>query len=253
MEQKSRLPFTLAVIALILLALFTSFGRSLFSLNTPQVILPDTSQTDHSDLTQSDASQTDRYQTVAVTTKTVQNVIATLNRLDSYYREVSVEHFWNGGSNLSTIQVWVDQGWTHCTQTLPSGAIRHDLSSSDILYYWYDGSRSYESIPADERSADLAQHLPTYETVLALDPRDITAAGYELLENMPCVYVEAHPEGSLITTRYWVNVDNGLLICAQAEQNGALIYRMTAFEPLQAPCPTNVSFQLPDGTVLHTA
>lgn len=253
MEQKSRLPFTLAVIALIFLALVTSFGRSFFSLHTPQVILPDTSKSDYSDLDASGSSQTDHYQAVAVTTKTVQSVIATLDRLDSYSREVTVEHLWSDGSSHSSIQVWVDQDWTYCTQVLPSGVVRHDLTSSEVLYYWYDGSRNYESIPADQRSADLAQHLPTYETVLALDPQDITAAGYELLEEIPCVYVEAHPAGSQTKTRYWIRVDNGLLICAQAEQNGSLIYRMTAFGPIQVPCPTNVSFQLPDGTVLHTA
>ena len=253
MEQKNKLLFTIAVIFLIIAALFTSFGRSLFSLNTPKIVLPDVSQSDSSDFVQSDPSHTGLYQSVSVTTETVQNVVATLHRLDSYYRQVTVERHWEDGSSLSTIQVWSDEGWTHCRQVLPSGAIRHDLTSPDMLYYWYEGSQSYESITADERSADLAQHLPTYETILSLDPRDITAAGYELMEGFPCVYVETHPEGSQSITRYWVSVDSGLLICAQAQQNDTVIYRMTAFEPIQAPCPADVSFQLPDGTVLHTA
>ena len=253
MEQKNKLLFTIAVIFLIIAALFTSFGRSLFSLNTSKIILPDVSQTINSDPVQSDSTHADLYQTVAVTTKTVQNVIATLHRLDSYYREITIERYWSEGSSLSTIQVWNDNGWTHCRQVLPSGVVRHDLTSPDTLYYWYEGSQMFKQLPADERSADLAQHLPTYETVLNLDPKDITAAGYELLENFPCIYVEAHPEGSKSTTRYWISVDSGLLICAQSEQNNTMIYRMTAFDPIQAPCPANVSFQLPDGTVLHTA
>lgn len=253
MEPKNKLLFTIAVIVLIITALFTSFGRSLFSLNTPKIVLPDVSQTDNSDPVESDPSHEDLYQTVSVTTKTVQNVVATLHRLDSYYRQVTVERHWADGSSLTTIQVWSDEGWTHCRQVLPSGVVRHDLTSSDMLYYWYEGSQSFESIAADERSADLAQHLPTYETILALNPEDITAAGYELMEGVPCVYVQAHPEGSQSITRYWVSVDSGLLVCAEAQQNDTVIYRMSAFDPVQAPCPANVSFQLPDGTVLHTA
>ena len=43
MEQKNRLLLTLLVIALIVGAMFTSFGRGLFALHTPQITLPDTS------------------------------------------------------------------------------------------------------------------------------------------------------------------------------------------------------------------
>ena len=40
MEPKNRLLIAIAVIVLIAAAMFTSFGRSLFALNTPSVELP---------------------------------------------------------------------------------------------------------------------------------------------------------------------------------------------------------------------
>ena len=43
MEPKNRLAIAIAVIVLIVGAMFTSFGRSLFALNTPGLVLSDSS------------------------------------------------------------------------------------------------------------------------------------------------------------------------------------------------------------------
>ncbi len=40
MEPKNRLLIAITVIVLIVAAMFTSFGRNLFALNTPSVVLP---------------------------------------------------------------------------------------------------------------------------------------------------------------------------------------------------------------------
>ena len=52
--------------------------------------------------------------------------------------------------------------------------------------------------------------------------------------------------------RYWVSVDSGLLVAAESEEDGVLVYRMSAYSPAQSPCPADGEFELPDGTVLHT-
>ena len=163
-----------------------------------------------------------------------------------------METFWAGGSSTSQVQVWADGGWSHTIQTLPSGVVRHDLIGGDAAYYWYDGSQQYQSTPADEKSSDLAQHIPTYETVLELEPSEITAAGYELRGDLPCILVQVQTSGSKQLQRFWVSVDNGLLVSAESEEDGQLVYRMTAYAPVQSPCPTDGSFALPDGEVLHT-
>ena len=253
MDSKNRLLIAVAVIVVIVGAMFTSFGRSLFLLNTPSVELPDTSSQPGDSSSQGGSSSSGQLQTVEVTPETVQNVIATLTRTDSYYRELTVETFWTEGSSSTPVQVWVDGSWSHSRQVLPSGVVRHDLTDGETqtLYYWYEGSQRYETSPADDLSADLSQRLPTYETVLALDPERITDAGYELRGSFPCVWVEVQLEDGL-REQYWVSVDNGLLISAEMVRDEQLVYRMTAYSPVQSPCPSDASFQLPDGTVLHT-
>ena len=248
MEQKNRLVIVVAIVALIVGAIIASFGRVLFAANTPEVILPSSSAGPGNI---SGTGQQD-YQRVAVTTQTVTGVVATLARPASYYRELTVETFWTGGSSTTQVQVWADGSWSHSVQTLPSGAVRHDLTGGDTVYYWYDGAQEYASAPADRKSSDLAQHIPTYETVLELEPDEITAAGYELRGDLPCILVEVRRSGSDILQRFWIGVNNGLLVSAESEQDGQLIYRMTAYSPVQSPCPASGSFVLPDRTVLHT-
>lgn len=250
MEQKNRLLIVVAVTVLIMGAMFTSFGRSLFALNTPEVVLPDPDQIASESVSGSTQDSPDHYQRVEVTPKTVQNVIATLSRPESYHREISVEMFWSGGSSSIPIQVWHDDGWTHTRMVLSSGVIRHDLSGEDTLYYWYDGSRQYESSPAEEWSADLSQRIPTYETVLELDPDQIIGAGYGFLEGLPCILVEVCREGPDRLERYWIGLDSGLLISAELQEGDAVVYRMTGISAITA-CPASASFSLPDGTVLH--
>ena len=103
--------------------------------------------------------------------------------------------------------------------------------------------------PADERSSDLAQHIPTYETVLALDPDEILSAGYESRGELSCILVEV--QHGRARQRFWISVDNGLLVSAESEEDGEIVYRMTAYAPVQSPCPSDASFALPDGEVLH--
>lgn len=248
MEQKNRLLIVAAIVALIVSAFMASFGRAIFAARTPDVILPSPSA--GSAGVSSGGNQEQDYQRVEVTTQTVTGVIATLARPNSYYRELTVETFWTGGSSAAQVQVWTDGGWSHSIQALPSGVVRHDLTGEDTLYYWYDGDEQYVTAPADEKSSDLAQHIPTYETVLELEPGEIIAAGYELRGDLPCILVEVQRANSGLLQRFWVSVNNGLLVSAESEQDGELVYRMTAYTP--SPCPAGTSFALPDGEVLHS-
>ena len=253
MDSKNRLFISIAVIALIIVAMVTSFGRSLFFLNTPSVELPDVGSGTGDSSASASHPEDGQYQTISVTPDTVQGVIASLSRSDSYYRELTVDTFWaqGEGSSSTTAQVWTDDGWTHSRRILPSGAIRHDLVGEDTLYYWYEGSQQYKQMPADTRSADLAQRIPTYETVLDLEPDTISSASFELHEDIPCIFVKTD-DGAGRSEQYWVSVNSGLLICAEAEEEGELVYRMTAYSAVTTPCPPTASFSLPGGQALHS-
>ena len=248
MEQKNRLVFAVAVILLIFAALFVSFGRIIFRMDTPSVSLPSVNVSQPGDSSGTGEGPSPSGQTVSVTTRTVQSVIATLHRADSYYREISVEQFWASGGTATAVQIWSDGGWNHSFRELPNGAGRHDLVGDGTAYYWYNGSSRYLSTPADDRSDDLTQRLPTYETVLELSPDTITAAGYELKNDIPCIYVESTDTDTVL--RYWVGVDSGLLVSAEMLRADEVIYRMTS-SSIQSPCPAGAIFRLPDGTILH--
>lgn len=251
MDSKNRLAIAIAITCLIVVAMFASFGRSLFLVNIPSVSLAhldeDTSNTDGS----STQGQDDQFWQVDVTPETVQSIVASLSRPESYYRELTVDTLWNGGSHSTSVQFWQDGGWSHTRQVLPSGAVRHDITGDETTYYWYEGSESYRSFPADQYSADLTQHIPTYENVLDLDTDTIVQAGYERRDVWPCVYLQVQVSDTVVE-RYWISTDTGLLVSAEREQNGQLVYRMTAYTQVQTPCPTTASFALPDGTELHT-
>lgn len=253
MEQKNRLIIVVTVTVLIVIAMFASFGRNLFAKNPPEIVLPaaDSSQGSSGSLGGSD-SFSNQFQQVSVTPETVQSIIASLSRSSSYYRELTVETFWSdSSSSTTTVQTWVDGGWTHTAQTLPSGLIRHDIVGDGQVYYWYEGDQTWRTAPSDQLSADLAQHIPTYETVLELDPAAILDTSYELRGDLSCIYVQVQGAVEGYEERYWISVDSGLLVSAESLENGQLVYSMTALSPVQSiPSDSNI-FSLPDGTVLH--
>ena len=254
MEQKNRSIIAITVTILILVAMFASFGRSLFAGNI-QVVLPSEDSGQGNSAGSSAApDQSTQFLSVDVTPRTVQSVIAALSRNTNYYREVTVNNYWDETDfNTIRVQVWVDSGWSHTRQILPSGLIRHDLVGEGQVYYWYEGDDTWRTAPADSLSADLAQHIPTYETVLELDPDSIISTGYELKVELPCIYVEVQSDMAGYTERYWVSVDSGLLVCAEVLENDQMVYSMSALSPIQSPAPVSQeTFTLPDGTVLHT-
>jgi len=256
LEQRNHMVIAITVTLLMFIALSISFGRNLFTGNTPQIVLPpDSSSESASGSGSSDPDPHNQFLRVEVTPGTVQSVIASLTRNTSYYRELVVKNHWSEAEVTTTnVQVWVDSGWSHIVQTLPTGLIRHDLIGDGQVYYWYEGEDEWRTAPADDLSADIAQHIPTYETVLALEPESITATGYELQEGLPCIYVQVQQTLDGYEERYWVSVDSGLLVRAETLEHGTLIYAMTAFTPIQSPGPIlEDTFALPDGTALHTS
>ena len=122
------------------------------------------------------------------------------------------------------------------------------------VYSWYEGEAVWCTAPASVSSADLAQRLPTYETVLSLPMDSISAAGYETKGGIPCIYVEVYGSVAGYQERYWISVDSGLLVAAETiTEQADVAYRMSALTPIQSlPVSHEGLFSLPDGTILHT-
>ena len=249
MEDKKRTIMAVVIIAVVLVAVLYSFFLNLFA-PVHELVLPDPDASQSLDPVAQDSGQSGGI-VVEVTPQTVQSLIASLERYESYRRTVTVEYF-SGGQSVGTVsaQVWVDGGWTRTSATLSSGAVENAVVGDGTLWLWYDnGPRAYSG-PAGEKAADLGQRLPTYEDVLALDKADITAAGYEERDGQPCVYVESN--GALDSVeRWWVSVNSGLLVAAETEKGGEVVYAMTSRDVVSPLDQTRGIFALPDGTALY--
>ena len=248
MERRNRNILVVLIGIVITVAMLSSFGLGLFEPDTAKIQLP----TPAASQSQEPAGE-EEYVRVEITTETVQYVVEhTLTRPESYGRSVTIEDFWGDGqSGVTHATVWVDDGWTHTTATLPGGTVRHSIVGNGQFWLWYEGNSRVLTGAADEDSADLeGQRIPTYEDVLKLKQSDIADAGYEDKEGVSCIFVETVPDSQGYVERYWISTDSGLLSCAETRLEGQLIYRMSAFS-VGRPVPGDASFVLPDGTVLH--
>ena len=248
MERRNRNILVVLIGIVITVAMLSSFGLGLFSPDTAKIQLPTPAASQSQE-----PVEEEEYVRVEITTETVQYVVEhTLTRPESYGRNVTIEDFWGEGqSGVTHATVWVDDGWTHTTATLPGGTVRHSIVGDDQFWLWYEGNSRVLTGPAEENSADLeGQRIPTYEDVLKLKQSDIADAGYEDKEGVSCIFVETVPDSQGYVERYWISTDSGLLSCAETRLEGQLIYRMSAFS-VDRPVPENASFVLPDGTVLH--
>lgn len=250
MEDKKRTVMAVVIIVVVLAAVLYSFSLNLFR-PTPHLEMPDPNASQSMDQMGAESSQPEGV-AVEVTPQTVQSLIAALERYESYRRTVTVEYFSAGQSaGTVTAQVWADGGWTRISAAFSSGAVEHSIVGEDTMWLWYegDGSRVYSG-PAADHAADLAQRLPTYEDVLALEKQSITAAGYEERDGQPCVYVEAETPMNCVE-RYWVSVHSGLLVASEMEQDAAMVYSTAARDVVSPLDETQGVFTLPDGRVLY--
>lgn len=238
------------IIVVVLAAVGYSFFLNLFA-PTPSLDLANPDAPQSTDPVERHSGQAEGV-VVEVTPRTVQSLIADLERYESYHRTVAVEYFDNGGEPVGTVsaQVWADGGWVRTSAVLSSGVVEYSIVGDGTLWLWYGKAGPVYSGPAGGKTADLVQRLPTYEDVLELNKADITAAGYEERGGQPCVYVEVN--GLLgCVERYWVSVDSGLLVAAETEKEGVAVYVMTAEDVVSPLEQISGVFVLPDGTVLY--
>lgn len=254
MERKNKIIFSLLIALVIAVAVFSSFGLNLLGGGTPQIVLPtatpEGSGGAHGEGPGGDGS----FVRVEVDRQTVQSVIATMERLPSYSRTITLE-ISSGLEQLQpiTAKVWVDGGWTRVEQTQQDQAMgtQYTIVGEGRLYRWYAANHSYKSWDVDDEHApDLAQHIPTYRDVLDLEPERIVEANYVERDGMPCVYVETSVDELGYLERFWISVDTGLLVASDTVKGDNVVLRMKS-SAVNALGLDEMDFTLPDGTVLH--
>lgn len=193
------------------------------SVETAPVVLP--TPTASASATAGDDSE----HVVSVTPDTVQAVVGTLTRADSYSRTLTAEDIWKGGSSTRTIQVWVHGGSARFTV---SGSPEKNilLSGGDVWIWYADASGVYHG-KASDRDADEYQALLTYEDLLNIDRQQITDAGYAQYGGENCVYA-VYTGGELgYRSQVWISVATGLLMGSETYDGDTLVYRVTSTAP----------------------
>lgn len=250
MEERKRTLLAVVISCIILIAVLYSFGLNFFR-STPEIVVADPNVSSAQPVDPDGFGEQGGI-TVAVTPETVQSIIASMSRYKSYSRTVEIWYGWGTGqSGKVTAQVYADNGWSRCDTVLASGMTEHSITGDGTLWFWYDDGTAYVEEPAQQQTEDLMQHIPTYEDVLALDPASIMDCGYEIKDGASCIFVEAKRSEFPYTERYWIAVGSGLLIAAETEKNGGVVYAMSSGDIASPMSSDGDVFSLPDGTVLH--
>ena len=257
MERKNKLVLFLLIVLVMAVALVSSFGLNIFAGNGAEIVLP----TPEGSAPGDEESLEGGGQVLPVRTpKTVQSIIATLTRPDNYARTVTVEMATGTDQAGSfTANVLVDGAWTsiELTQSFQPMGTQYTIVYTDpesgggTLYRWYANSTEVKSWPVGESGADLAQHIPTYEDVLALDTEAIVDANYVTRDGVPCIYVETAVDSLGYLERYWVSTDNGLLVSSETVKDDVVVMRMRSTDAEVLQAAEKDRFTLPDGTVLY--
>ena len=241
MDQKNRTILFLAIAVTVFAAVFVSLGLPALTGRAPEVVLPDVNQ-------EAVSTEGRDFLPVEVRPDTVQSVIASLSRPESYYRQLTVRLFWAGGSSADPVEIWAEGGYVR-TAITTGGSTQYRLVGEGKLRLWYAGDRAWQEVDAGDDTADLAQRIPTYEDVLELDTEQISAASYEEKNEAYCIFVEVKRSQDVLD-RYWIDTDTGLLCAAETYEEDTKVYEMTETQ-LRAPLEDGIVFSLPDGTILH--
>ncbi|MGN1001877.1 MAG: hypothetical protein ACI4PC_03825 [Oscillospiraceae bacterium] len=234
--------FTLLIVAVIGVIAFLLIRLAPgASIDTPPVVLATPGATDSSGAGGPGAQG---VQTVEVTPETVQAVIGSLSRTESYSRALTAESFWSGGSSTREIRVWVHGGNTRITESRDGQPEKYVLIKEGALWIWYADSREVYRGTAGDADADRYQSLLSYEDILELDLSQILDAGYEDYEGTGCIFVR-YTQGELgYESLCRVSVDTGLPMSWETWDGDSLIYRMNS-SPVELSTPDDRVFAEP--------
>ena len=169
---------------------------------------------------------------IAVTPDTVQTVLRTLSRADSYSRTLTVQRFWSSGSSVSTIDIWA-RGELHRIAIRSGGRnrVKNILLSGSEKWIWYSDSLHAFSSAAAEAEADRWETLYTYERIETLEPQSIFSADFVEFNGENCIFVHFQDSVLPYESLCYISCDTGLLMGEDMYDGNSLIYSMRSTLP----------------------
>lgn len=181
--------------------------------------------------------------TADVSRDTVQAVISTLSRTDSYYRKLTATSYEGDGARVRELEVWCKG--TNIKISLKTGSeVKNALITGADLYIWYDGEQRAYKGSASDTAADEFSGMISYEDIISLNPDAIIDAGHVEYKGESCVFVE-YSWGELgYTQRAYISIDTGLLMGDEVWDGETLIYSVVSDTP-DITTPADAVFELP--------
>ena len=192
-----------------------------------------------------------------VTNDNVLMALQSLNRPVAYHQTYSVTVGSDDRRAVRTIDFWINGPYIHA-EISGDQDTRSIISDGSTAYLWYQNEDAYISVSlTDGLKIEDMLGLPDFDSYLMIQQPDVVDSGYLVLEDpaVQCIYVCTQDEKSG-TSRYWVNLENGLLYQSDARENDKTVYSVvqTGFELLAEEDEAFANrFTLPDGTSPFTA
>jgi hypothetical protein len=154
-------------------------------------------------------------------------VVGRLDRIHSYHRTLEAANYFSDGTeSLSYIEITEKSGNILISEAV-GGSVKNTLISDGTLYVWYGGGEAgiYEG-EAGGDAAETLRSLISVDSVLALDQNDISYAGYEEFDGVPCICIEYVTKTHRYTERVYISVKTGLIMSRDSRDGEKLIYSL---------------------------
>lgn len=190
---------------------------------------------------------------VQVSTDNVRSVLQSMSRPSSYHQSYTVTVGSDETQASRSIKLWVNGSLIHA-EIFDGIRTKTILTDGKTAYLWYDGDTEALSVPLDETvSPEDLLGLLSPDYLLSMDPVQILDADFLVLEDpqqVQCIYV-CSQDAEFVTSRYWINLDTGLLYKADVLELSKQVYvlKQDSFEQLASEDEAfSDRFLLPDGS-----
>lgn len=243
MDRRSKRYVFIAVLAVMCLVVFFVIQGSWG--HRSHIVLPPEESENEDQQEANDSELNDQISLIRITKETVQKVIAeTLQRPDSYSAQLTTITYWSGGSGTTESQIYVRGGVTRADSKQPDGSVRHMLSDGEVIAIWYDQQTEYYWGNLGNISVDSELHIPSYEDISKLSQQQIREADYGEYGGQVCIFVHTEEEG--YERRYYIRIEDGLLIGTETYEQGTLCHA-AILGKVDTTEPAAELFLLPDG------
>lgn len=184
---------------------------------------------------------------------TVQYILEIIEKPKSYSCRYTVESFWDGGSGVFDVAVYVKDS-VFSVSILNDSYLKRCIFTDEDYYIWYVDDRDYYhgqrgSALGEERIADAVQMSGSYKTLMELEPEAISETSYIEVDGVYCIYVKAEVGELGYTSEYYIYPDTGLLLKNEVYDGEKLVYRMNSSDVMLS-APYDEYFTLPGGKVV---